>query len=484
MSASKKPRTVTLIPGDGIGPEVVRATCRLIAAAGAELEWDEQIAGRAVFEAGNNTGVPQETIESIKRNRVALKGPLETPIGYGGKSANVTLRKLFETFGNTRPARVYPGIETPFSDRDIDLVVVRENVEDLYAGIEYMSTPGVAQCLKLISAKGCEKIVRLAFELAVAEGRRSVTCVTKANIMKLSEGMLKRTFERISEEYPGIEPSYMLVDNCAHQLVRNPEDFDVLVSTNMNGDILSDLVSGLVGGLGLAPGANIGREAAIFEAVHGTAPDIAGQDLANPTATMLSGVMMLRHLGMFEAADKMECAVAVTLAEGPRTGDICGDGARCGTEEFTDTVIGNLGRQPDGWKAKDYRPLRMPDVGADPVFVRPERRRTLGLDVFIESGDSPEGLGKSLEELAEDSPLYLKVISNRGTVVYPLTGTPTDCVDSWRCRFLLRDHASDLDDDSLYGLVRSFAGKHKVNGVTRLEELDGERGYTLSQGED
>jgi isocitrate dehydrogenase len=484
MSATKKPRTVTLIPGDGIGPEVVHATCRLISAAGASIEWDEQTAGRAVFESGDNTGVPRDTIESIKRNRVALKGPLETPIGFGGKSANVTLRKLFETFGNTRPARVYPGIETPFSDRDIDLVVVRENVEDLYAGIEYMITPGVAQCLKLISVKGCEKIVRLAFELAVAEGRRSVTCVTKANIMKLSEGMLKRTFERIAEEYPGIEPRFMLVDNCAHQLVRRPEEFDVLVTTNMNGDILSDLVSGLVGGLGLAPGANIGRDAAIFEAVHGTAPDIAGKDLANPTATMLSGVMMLRHLGLFEAADKMEGAIAVTLAEGPRTGDICGDGPRCGTTEFTDAVIGNLGRSPEGWSAKDYRPLRMPEVGADPVFVRPKRRRTLGLDVFVEAGGTPEELGKRIEELAHESPLYLKVISNRGTVVYPPTGTPTDCVDAWRCRFLLRDHASDLDDEALYGLVRRFAGKLKVNGVTRLEELDGERGYTLSQGED
>jgi len=484
MSVSKKPRTVTLIPGDGIGPEVVHATCRLIAATGAELEWDEQIAGRAVFESGDNTGVPQATIESIKANRVALKGPLETPIGFGGKSANVTLRKLFETFGNTRPARVYPGIETPFSDRDIDLVVVRENVEDLYAGIEYMSTPGVAQCLKLISVKGCEKIVRLAFELAVAEGRRSVTCVTKANIMKLSEGTLKRTFERIAEEYPGIEPNFMLVDNCAHQLVRQPEAFDVLVTTNMNGDILSDLVSGLVGGLGLAPGANIGRDAAIFEAVHGTAPDIAGKDLANPTATMLSGVMMLRHLGLFEAADKMEGAIAVTLEEGPRTGDICGEGPRCGTTGFTDAVIGNLGRTPANWKAKDYRPLRMPEVGPDPVFVRPQRRRTLGLDVFVESGDSPEELGKRVEEIVQESPLYLKVISNRGTVVYPPTGTPTDCVHAWRCRFLLRDHAAELDDEALYGLVRSFAGKLRVNGVTRLEELDGERGYTLSQGED
>src|SRR5271163_595039 len=258
MTASPQKKTVTLIPGDGIGPECVEATCRIIEATGAPIEWDVRHAGASIFKQGLPSGVPQETIESISKTRVALKGPLETPIGFGEKSANVTLRKLFETYGNIRPVRELPGVKTPYSGRGIDLVVVRENVEDLYAGIEHMQTPGVAQCLKLISRKGCEKIVRLGFELARAEGRKRVHCASKSNIMKLTEGLLKRTFEEIAKEYPDIESQHIIIDNCAHQLVKKPEQFDVIVTSNMNGDIISDLAAGLVGGLGVAASANIG----------------------------------------------------------------------------------------------------------------------------------------------------------------------------------------------------------------------------------
>ena len=481
-AATKIP--VTLIPGDGIGPEVTNAAKRVLEAAGAKIEWHEHIAGKEVFLAGNRTGVPQETLDSIAKTRVALKGPLETPIGFGGKSANVTLRKLFETYGNTRPARTIPGIETPFSDRAIDMVVVRENVEDLYAGIEHMQTPGVAQCLKLISQKGCEKISRLAFEVARAEGRRSVTCVTKANIMKLTEGMLKRTFEAVAAEYPDIEAQYMLVDNCAHQLVRVPESFDVLVTTNMNGDILSDLVSGLVGGLGIAPGANLGKHAAIFEAVHGTAPDIAGQDKANPTATLLSAVMMLRHLGMFEVADKVDKAVALTLEQGPRTGDICGDQEPCGTQAFTDAIIANLGQEPEGWVEREYKPLVLPEVSAEPATVVANSRRTVGADIFCESGKDAQTIGERLEQLAEGTALRLKIISNRGTVVYPATGAPTDCVDQWRCRFVLRDAEGDLSDAEFFELLQKVAAEFIFVQIEKLYEFDGELAYTLAQGED
>ena len=268
LSDSEKKR-VTVIPGDGVGPECVRAAQRVVEAVGAPVEWEERQAGAGVFRQGIASGVPQETIASIRRTRVVIKGPLETPVGFGEKSANVTLRKLFETYGNIRPAREFPGVPTPYSGRGIDLIIVRENVEDLYAGIEHMQTPGVAQCLKLISRKGCEKVVRLAFELAVAEGRRRVHCATKSNIMKLTEGMLKRTFEEVSEHYPDIEAQHIIIDNCAHQLVKKPEQFDVIVTTNMNGDIISDLTSALIGGLGFAPSANLGNEVAIFEAVHG-----------------------------------------------------------------------------------------------------------------------------------------------------------------------------------------------------------------------
>ncbi|MGH9345082.1 MAG: isocitrate/isopropylmalate family dehydrogenase, partial [Terriglobia bacterium] len=228
-------KLVTLIPGDGIGSECIQSAVRIIEAAGAAVEWEKREAGAEVFKRGLPSGVPQETIESVRKTRVVLKGPLATPVGFGEKSANVTLRKLFETYGNIRPVREMPGVATPYSGRGVDLVVVRENVEDLYAGIEYMQTPGVAECLKLISRKGCEKIARLAFEFARSEGRRRVHCATKSNIMKLTEGLLKRTFEEVSKEYPEIEASHIIIDNGAHQLVKKPEQFDVIVTTNMNG---------------------------------------------------------------------------------------------------------------------------------------------------------------------------------------------------------------------------------------------------------
>ena len=302
MSADVPRIPVTLIPGDGIGPECVRAARAIVEATGAPIEWDEAEAGAEVFKKGVASGVPAETMDSIARTRVALKGPLETPVGFGEKSANVTLRKLYETYANIRPVREMPGVTTPYSGRGVDLVMVRENVEDLYAGIEYMQTPGVAQALKLISVKGCEKIARFAFEYARSEGRTSVACATKANIMKFSEGTLKRVFERVAPDYPEIESWHVIVDNCAHQLVKRPEQYEVIVTTNMNGDILSDLSSALIGGLGFAPSANIGNHVAIFEAVHGSAPKYAGKDVINPTAVILSSVMMLRYLGLFDEA--------------------------------------------------------------------------------------------------------------------------------------------------------------------------------------
>jgi isocitrate dehydrogenase len=333
-------KLVTVIPGDGIGPECVNATKRIIEATGAPIEWEERYAGESVFKQGIASGVPTETIESIHKTRCVLKGPLGTPVGFGEKSANVTLRKLFETYANIRPVRELPGVTTPYSGRGIDLVVIRENVEDLYAGIEHMQTPGVAQCLKLISRKGSEKIVRLAFEFARAEGRKSVACATKSNIMKLTEGTLKRTFEAVAKEYPDIESWHIIVDNCCHQLVKKPEQFDVIVTTNMNGDIMSDLTSALIGGLGFAPSANLGNDVAIFEAVHGSAPKYAGKDVINPTAVLGSSVMMLRHLGMFKEASAIENAILVTLESGVITRDIMGDGGKAAsTTKYTDTII-------------------------------------------------------------------------------------------------------------------------------------------------
>jgi isocitrate dehydrogenase len=483
MSANER-TPVTVIAGDGIGPEVVNAARRVVDASGASIEWEEREAGAEVFKRGLPSGVPQETIDSIARTRVALKGPLETPVGFGEKSANVTLRKLFETYANIRPAREFPGVPTPYSGRGIDLVVVRENVEDLYAGIEHMQTPGVAQCLKIISRKGCEKIVRLAFEFARAEGRTSVACATKSNIMKLTEGMLKRTFEEIAPEYPEIEAWHVIVDNCAHQLVKRPEQFDVIVTTNMNGDILSDLTSALVGGLGFAPSANLGSDVAIFEAVHGSAPKYAGKDTINPTAMIGAAVMMLRHLRYFDQAAAIENALLVTLEQGTLTRDVVGDEKAASTTAFTDAIIANLGSTSSAWPAREYRPLKVPDLPRDPVFVRPSSRRVAGVDIFVEFGGTPEELGGRVERLVESSPVELRIVDNRGTRVYPPTGTPTDCVDAWRCRFMVRDSTGELSDGDLLTLLARLAEDLRFTHVEKLHEIDGAPGFSRAQGED
>lgn len=476
---------VTLIPGDGIGPECVDATTRIIEATGAPIDWEVRHAGASIFKQGLPSGVPQETIDSISKTRVVLKGPLETPVGFGEKSANVTLRKLFETYGNIRPVRELPGVKTPYSGRGIDLVVVRENVEDLYAGIEYMQTPGVAECLKLISRKGCEKIVRLGFELALAEGRKRVHCASKSNIMKMTEGMLKRTFEEIAKEYPQIEAQHIIIDNCAHQLVKKPEQFDVIVTTNMNGDIISDLSSALIGGLGFAPSANIGNEVAIFEAVHGSAPKYAGKNVINPLAVLFSAVMMLRHLGMFKEAASIEHAVLVTLEDGkvmPR--DVVGDEKAAGTTKFTDEIIANLGRTSKKWQVREYKPVKLPKISADVDFVKAKSRQSVGVDVFVESPMGSEELGHSLEALSKSTSLKLKMLSNRGTKVYPRTGAITDCVDHWFCRFIPKTENSDVTDADIIELLQKVGTEHRWVHIEKLQQFNGDLAFTKAQGED
>lgn len=476
-----KSRRVTLIAGDGIGPEVTSAARAVLDAAGAGIDWDPQVAGAQAFRSGDATGVPAATRVSLTANGVALKGPLETPIGFGEKSANVTLRKLFETYGNVRPSREFPGVRTPFTGRGIDLIVVRENVEDLYAGIEHQQTPDVAQCLKLMSRTGCEKIVRLAFEVARAERRRKVMCVTKANIMKLTEGLLKSTFERVATEYAEIDARTMLVDACAHELVRRPEDFDVIVTSNMNGDILSDLCSGLVGGLGFAAGANVGAGVCIFEPVHGTAPQLARRDLANPSATLLSATMLLRHIGQGDRAMLVEDALAATLEAGFHTADVDGAGAKLGTQAFAEQVIRHLGRRPSRGGARAVGGWVVPE-GA-PVVPPARSRRRVGVDVFIEAALDPSCLGPALEKLVEGTPLQLKMISNRGMVVYPPSGGETACVDHHRCRFKLRELSGELGDSALLDLLGRIAAAYRFMHVEVLQELDGRRGYSLAQGE-
>ena len=475
---------ITIIPGDGIGPEVTHAARKVIDASGVKIDWEEVHAGASVFKKGIPSGVPEETIASITRTRCVLKGPLETPVGYGEKSANVTLRKLFETFANIRPVREFPGVTTPYSGRGIDIVVVRENVEDLYAGIEHMQTPGVAQCLKLISHKGCEKVIRIGFELARAEGRKSVHCATKANIMKMTEGMMKRVFEEVAKEYPDIRAEHIIIDNCAHQMVKKPEQFEVIITTNMNGDIISDLSSGLIGGLGFAPSANIGEGIAIFEAVHGSAPKYAGLDVANPTAVILSGVLMLRHLGEIEKARMIENAVLATIEEKKSvTKDIPGVATPVGTQAFAEAIIANFGKKPTRLEARDYRPLKMPKLPQGPVTIRPASRKTVGCDIFIETALDAHTLGQKLTALAPQFGLQLKMISNRGTQVFPDKGAQTDCVDHWRCRHMATGDFPPPEKIGAYLAAIEQSGLRWMH-IEKLEEIDGKPGFTKAQGED
>jgi isocitrate dehydrogenase len=481
---------VTLIPGDGVGPEITLAARRVIEAAGVPIEWEEAEAGAEVFRRGDSSGVPRETAASIARTRVALKGPLETPVGYGEKSANVTLRKLFETYANVRPARQIPGVPTRYAGEGVDFVVVRENIEDLYAGVEYLNTRDVAVALKIITRKGSEKVIRYAFELARREGRAKVTCATKANILKLSEGLFKRVFEEMAPEYPEVVAEHLIIDNVAHQMAKAPAQFDIIVTTNLAGDIISDLASGLVGGLGFAASGNYGDGVAIFEAVHGSAPKYAGRNVINPTALILSAVMMLRHLGEDEAARRIEDAVFVTLEEGRavtldvarQSGDV---EEATSTSGFTDAIIANLGRAPASRPATRAHP---PAVAVEPrprwrhdAAVRGIETRLVGVDVYLEAETDPAVLGAALTTLAGPD-FRLAFISARGTVVYPDGGSGIDTVGWWRCRFLAADGGA-VDDAAILRLLDRAAGHAPWMQVQKLRIYGDEEGFTRAQGQ-
>ncbi|OFI01566.1 isocitrate dehydrogenase [Clostridium acetireducens DSM 10703] len=328
---------ITLIPGDGIGPEVIYAAKKVIDASGVEINWEVVEAGSKVIDE-YGTPLPDYVLESINKNKVALKGPVTTPVGKGFRSVNVALRKTFNLYANIRPIKTYEGVPSRY--KDVDLIVVRENTEDLYAGIEHMVSEDIAESVKIISKKASDRIVKYAFELAKKENRKKVTAVHKANIMKLSDGLFLKCSKEMAEKYKEIAFEDVIVDAMSMKLVLNPEKYDVLVMPNLYGDILSDMASGLVGGLGIVPGANIGEDIAIFESAHGSAPDIAGQDKANPAATMLSGALMLKYLGEFKAADKIEKAIAKVLKEGKHVTFELGGNA--GTKEFTEAVINEL----------------------------------------------------------------------------------------------------------------------------------------------
>jgi len=329
--------TITLIPGDGIGPEIVAATVRIIEASGVDVEWETHIIGAQALEKFGET-LPAAATDSIKKNKVALKGPLMTPIGKGFTSVNVGLRKTLDLYANVRPIRALPNI--PCKYPNLDLVIVRENTEDLYAGLEHTVVPGVVESIKIITAKASTRISRYAFEFAARENRKKVTAVHKANIMKLSDGLFLECFYNVAKEFPEIEADDKIIDNCCMQLVMNPQQFDVMVMENLYGDIVSDLCAGLIGGLGLAPGANIGEIGAVFEAVHGSAPDIAGQGVANPTAILMSAILMLKHIGERDAAERTERAMLEVFADGTTITKDLGGTAK--TADFANAIIDKL----------------------------------------------------------------------------------------------------------------------------------------------
>jgi len=329
--------TVTLIPGDGIGPEIIAATVRIIEASGVDIVWETQIIGAYALEKFGTT-IPDATIESIKRNKVALKGPLTTPVGKGFTSVNVGLRKALDLYANVRPIKALPNVPSRYPE--LDLVIIRENTESLYAGVEHVVVPGVVESIKIITEKASTRIAQYAFEFAKSHARKKVTAMHKANIMKLSDGLFLECFYNVSKKFPEIPADDKIIDNACMQLVMRPEQFDMMVLENLYGDIVSDLCAGLIGGLGLAPGANIGEQGAVFEAVHGSAPDIAGQGIANPTAILMSGILMLRHLDEMDAADRVEKAMMDVFVEGNiRTRDL---GGTAKTDEFATAIIEKL----------------------------------------------------------------------------------------------------------------------------------------------
>ncbi|MEN3027408.1 MAG: isocitrate/isopropylmalate family dehydrogenase, partial [Chlorobiota bacterium] len=380
-TATPRLQPVTLIRGDGIGPEITAAVQEILDAAGVPISWDERPAGLECAQR-YGTPLPPETLESIVHNRVALKGPTTTPVGTGHKSINVTIRKALDLFANVRPARSLPGVRTRFEN--VDVIVLRENIEDTYGGIEHWQTPDVVQQLRIITRPGSEAFLRFAFELARSQKRRRITCVHKANIHKMSDGLFRERFYAIAADYPELQADDILIDNLCMQLVVRPEAFDVLVLPNLFGDIVSDLCAGLVGGLGVAPGGNIGHGRAVFEAVHGSAPDIAGKGIANPTALLLSALQMLHFLHLHRHAQRIEEALRLTLASGIRTRDL---GGNASTREFARAIVSNL--RPLDFTEEPYLPPATEAIPQPISTPSATAWQLYGMDVFVRS---PEGI--------------------------------------------------------------------------------------------
>jgi isocitrate dehydrogenase len=475
---------ITVAKGDGIGPEIMDATLEIIKAAGAKIEIEEIEVGEKVYLAGNTSGISQESWDVIRRNKVFLKAPITTPQGGGYKSLNVTTRKFLGLYSNVRPCRsLHPFVSTKHPVMDI--VIVRENEEDLYAGIEHQQTDEVVQCLKLISRPGCEKIVRYAFEYAKQQNRKKVTCFTKDNIMKQTDGLFHQVFDEIAKEYPEIENEHWIIDIGAAKMADTPEAFDVIVMPNLYGDVLSDVAAQITGSVGLAGSANIGEECSMFEAIHGSAPRRAGQNLANPSGLMQGAILMLNHIGQTEVAEKVQNAWLKTLEDGIHTYDIYKEGTskqKVGTKEFAQAVINNLGKKPAILKPVSYSnnsALQLPKYKRKPSA----KKELLGVDLFVHwPGLDPNELAEKVKKI-EANGIKLTMITNRGIKVWPDGFKETFCTDHWRCRFKPTE-GSSINNTNIIQLLNNAINENVDTIKTEnLYAFDGKASFSLGQGQ-
>jgi isocitrate dehydrogenase len=475
---------ITVAKGDGIGPEIMDATLEIILAAGAQIEIEEIEVGEKVYLAGNTSGIAAGSWETIRRNKIFLKAPITTPQGGGYKSLNVTTRKFLGLYSNVRPCKsLHPFVSTKHPVMDI--VIVRENEEDLYAGIEHQQTDEVVQCLKLISRPGCEKIIRYAFEYAKQQNRKKVTCFTKDNIMKQTDGLFHQVFDEIAKEYPDIENEHWIIDIGAAKMADTPEAFDVIVMPNLYGDVLSDVAAQITGSVGLAGSANIGEECSMFEAIHGSAPRRAGQNVANPSGLLQGAIMMLNHIGQTDVAEKVQNAWLKTLEDGIHTYDIYKDGIskqKVGTKEFAKSVIDNLGHKPTIFKPVSYANNAALIL---PKYIRksPAKKDLVGVDVFVHwNGTNPDELAVKVKKM-ESNGIKLTMITNRGIKVWPDGFKETFCTDHWRCRFKPED-GLEINKFSIIELLKNAVNENIDTIKTEnLYSFDGKAGYSLGQGQ-
>ena len=481
---------IAVAKGDGIGPEIMEAVLRIFEANQVPLQYEVVEMGKWVFDKGFNNGMTPEAKQTIEQLGLLFKGPMETPKGKGVKSINVTARKTWNTYANKRVFTSLHGVDTVFSKAGIpiNITIVRENIEDTYGGIEHMLTQDVALCRRFITRPGTLQVMRYAFEMASKKNAKRISCGHKANIMKITDGLFLECFYEVAKEYPHLKADDIIVDDLCMKLVTRPDLFDVVVLPNLQGDIVSDLCAGLVGGLGFAPSANIGDHISIFEAVHGTAPDIAGKNLANPTALLLSGLAMLRHLGLYENAATIENALRYTLESGVHTGDF-GDKTTpaVNTTEFADAIIGNFGKKPQHGavdytgNGKPYQPA--PAIDQHPMLETAVQKSEaiVGADLFVQSNQQPSELAALCEKATGDL-FKLIIISNRGTQVWPTGSVYTNLVNQYRVRFESID-GSSLQQADIIALYDRVSQLVKVCSVELLHQWGDQKAYSLAQGQ-